>query len=52
MESLLRNAADIAKTEKDMLCAEADKLQEVIEHRRHEYDVLKEHFDYCSITAL
>ncbi|XP_062617140.1 apolipoprotein L3-like [Saccostrea cucullata] len=42
--SLIWNAVDMSKIEKGQLCAEAEKLQKVIEQMQHEYDVLKECF--------
>ena len=46
LESLFRNAVGFAKTIKGMLCAEADELQEIIEHMQLEYGVLKWAFWY------
>ncbi|XP_062606254.1 apolipoprotein L3-like [Saccostrea cucullata] len=42
--SLIWNAVDLSKIEKGQLCAEAEKLQKVIEQMQREYDVLKECF--------
>lgn len=43
--SLISNAVDLAKIEKGQLCAEAEKLDKVIQKMQHEYDVLKEYFN-------
>lgn len=43
--SLIWNAVDLAKIEQGKLCAEAEKLDNVIQKMQHEYDVLKEYFN-------